>query len=265
MQRRAGKGRDLSTFKRKKTKTAFHMRGKNMSIKLSKEIQKPLIIEGFPGFGLVGAITTEFLIGHLKTELVGEILMPEMPATIAIHENKIVRPVSLYYNEKYNLLIVHSITAPQGLEWKLADKIIEIAKQVNAWEIICIEGVGTSTETDESNAYFFTTREESRNKLTDAGLKELKEGIIIGVTSALMVKSKDIETTSLFAETHSQLPDSKAAAKIIEILDKYLGLEIDYKPLLDTAKEFEQKIKGILNQSSKTETERDRKTMSYVG
>lgn len=233
-----------------------------MDIKLSKDIQKPLIIEGFPGFGLIGAIVTEFLISHLKTELIGEILMPDFPSTIAIHDGKIIHPIGLYYNEKYNLIIIHSITPPQGIEWKISDVITELAKKVNAWELICIEGVASSNK-EEGNAFFYTSREENKKKLTDLGLRELKEGIIVGVTAAMLIK--DLPITSIFAESHSQLPDSKAAAKVIEILDKYLGLEVDYQPLLDTAKQFEEKIKGILDSSQKTTSEADKKVMSYVG
>lgn len=236
-----------------------------MEIKLSQEIHKPLIIEGFPGFGLIGAIATEFLISHLKTELIGEILLPEMPATIAIHNSQIIHPIGIYYNKEYNLIIIHSITAPQGLEWKIADQIIQLAKQVEAWEIICIEGVGSNVPSDEARTFFFTTKDENKQKLKDTKLEELKEGIIIGVTSALMLYGKKQNITSIFAETHSQLPDSKGAAKVIEILDKYLGLKVDYQPLLDTAEKFEEKIKGIMNQSQKTIEERDKKTMSYVG
>ena len=43
-----------------------------MEIKISKNIKNPIIISGFPGFGLVGSIATEFLIEHLKTEKDGD-------------------------------------------------------------------------------------------------------------------------------------------------------------------------------------------------
>ena len=86
----------------------------------------------------------------------------------------------------------------------------------------------------------------------------------MGVTAALMLKS-DMPLNCLLVETHSQLPDSKAAAKIIESLDKYLGLKIDYKPLLKQAQEFEQKFKKILEQTATAGKERDKKTLSYVG
>ncbi|MBU1854202.1 MAG: PAC2 family protein, partial [Nanoarchaeota archaeon] len=69
----------------------------------------------------------------------------------------------------------------------------------------------------------------------------------------------------IFAETHSALPDSKAAAKVIEVLDKYLGLKVDYKPLLKQAEEFENKLKNMIQQTSKTTEESDKKYMSYLG
>jgi len=40
-------------------------------VKLTKKIKNPIVIEGFPGFGLVGTIVTEFLLDHLKCEEVG--------------------------------------------------------------------------------------------------------------------------------------------------------------------------------------------------
>ena len=43
-----------------------------VSLELWKKPKGATIIEGFPGYGLVGPITTEFLIDHLKTEQIGE-------------------------------------------------------------------------------------------------------------------------------------------------------------------------------------------------
>ena len=44
-----------------------------MKIILKKKPKNPTIIEGFPGFGLVGTIASEFLIDHLNTEMIGKI------------------------------------------------------------------------------------------------------------------------------------------------------------------------------------------------
>ena len=71
--------------------------------------------------------------------------------------------------------------------------------------------------------------------------------------------------TCLFAETRSDMPDSKAASNIIKALDNYLGLKVDYKPLLKQAEKFESKFKSILKQSSLAKNEVDQKRLNYLG
>ncbi len=236
---------------------------KRGQITLLKKPKKVTIIEGFPGFGLVGTITTGFLIDHLKCEQIGKHDFEDPPVTLAIHDNKLVDPIGIFYNKKYNIVIVHSITNATGLEWKAADLILDLAEQLDAKEIVTIEGVGSS-ETTECRAFHYTTQQSIKKKLADIGYSPLGEGIIVGVTSALILKSK-MPITSLFAETHSQLPDSKASAKIIELLDKYLGLAVDYKPLLKQAEVFEDRLKTILEQSKKAKDLKDQKNLSYLG
>jgi len=238
-----------------------------MEINLSKELKDVTIITGFPGFGLVASIATEFLIDHLKCELIGKYWFEDLPATLAIHDGKIINPIGIFYNEKYNLVIVHSITPGTGIEWKAANIILTIAEKTSAKRIIAIEGVGVSSVRDEKekiNAYYYSNEQEIKEKLTVIGLEELKEGIIIGVTSVLMMKG-DKNVTGIFAETLSTLPDSKAAAKVIETLDKFIGMEVNYEPLLDQAEKFESKLKDIVTKSQSVSTQRDDKMLNYVG
>ncbi len=228
------------------------------------KIDAPRIILGFPGFGLVGSISTEFLISHLKTEKVGRILLTEMPAMVAIHQKKIVDGVSLYFDKEHNLLLLHGITAPRNLEWELCAIIGEIAAQVKAKEIISLEGVGTGEAKSGQGTFFHATSEKASNQLIGMKIRPLEEGIIMGLSAALLSTTK-LPITCLFAETASELPDSKAAAELIKVLDQYLGLEVDYKPLLEQAQKFEEKLKSLLSSSQKAQEMSEKKVMSYVG
>ena len=219
-----------------------------------------MILEGFPGFGLVGTIATEFLINHLDTELIGKFWFEDMPAAVAIHNGKLIPPIEVHHNKKYNLVIVHALSAPTGIEWKMSDLIMQLADELKAKEIISLEGVGGTN--GKGDVYYYSTGD---NKKLGEAASPIKESIVLGVTGALLLKEKNIPVSAFFVETQSKLPDSKAAAKIIESLDNYLGLEVDPKPLLKTAKEFEEKLKGILEQSKKFKTEREQKTQNYFG
>lgn len=231
-----------------------------MKISLKKRPVHPVIIQGFPGFGLVGTIATEFLIDHLKAELIGEFEYDELPVTVAIHKGKLVKPMAVFYSEEYNLVILHTILNVTGFEWQISEQIVHMAKTLEAKEIICIEGVASPTEGKEESGKIFWF---GKPKLEELGGEPINESIIMGVTAAILLKFNNV--SCFFAETHSQLPDSKAAAKIIETLDQYLGLKVDYEPLIKQAEDFEKKIKGIMQQTNKLKEYKEQKDMSYLG
>ena len=79
------------------------------------------------------------------------------------------------------------------------------------------------------------------------------------------MRAEKVPVSCVFAETHTSLPDSKAAAKIIEVLDKYLGLKVDYKPLLLQAEKFEGKLRNLLTEGQKAQQISEKKKLSYVG
>lgn len=243
----------------------------DFAVMLTKKPKNPIIIEGFPGFGLVGTIATEFLIEHLKTEEIGKVWFEDMPAVIAIHDSKIVNPIGIFYNEKYNIVIVHSISGTSGVEWRTADVVMNIAKELNAKEVICLEGIGSTQEAGDQEvklekikAFYCGNNNTAEDKLTAIGVERLNESILMGIVPALMLKNQN-NLTCIFSETQSNLPDSKAAARIIQVLDKYLGLDVDYEPLLEMAEKFESKLKGLLEKSHQAIKEHEEKKPNYFG
>ena len=233
-----------------------------MKIELSKKPKSPTIVEGFPGFGLVGTISTGFLIDHLNCEKIGRVYFEDAAPTIAIHDGKVIDPISIYYNKKYNLIIVHSISNVLGLEWKAAGIVLDLCKQLSCKELISIEGVGAAGGKG-GRIFYYTTHKAKEKALQKIGIEPLNEGIIVGVTSSLLLKGGH-PMTAFFAESISNMPDSKAAAKVIESLDGYLGLKVDYKPLLKQAQDFENKLKQLLKQGSKTQSQQEKKRLSYI-
>ena len=229
-----------------------------MEINLKKVPKSPIIIEGFPGFGLVGTIATEFLIDHLNPELIGEFHYDKLPATVAIHKNELIKPMAVFHDKKHNLVILHTILNSKGFEFLIADKIAEMAKKMKAKEIISLEGVASTLPDEKTKIFWYGNKAFEK---FDA--EPIKESIIVGVTAAVMLRYKAV--SCLFATTHSALPDSAASAKLIEVLNQYLKLGVDTKPLMKQAEVFEKKLKTFMQQTAQTETEADKKNLSYVG
>ena len=245
-----------------------------MEIVLDKKPKSPVVISGFPGVGMVGAIAAEFLIQHLVTEKIGKVILDKSPALVAIHEGKLIEPFSVYYSKKHNIAVIHSILAVPGTEWQAAVALLKICATLKARELISVEGVASSGTADgeaqdrgssESKIFYYTTSEAKGKALAKQKMESLKEGVIMGPTSAVLIKTTKLPVTCFFAQTYDQLPDSNAAAQVIRALDGYLGLKVDYKPLLKLAAKFEEKLRTIMSQSRQAEDLRDKKQMSYVG
>jgi predicted ATP-grasp superfamily ATP-dependent carboligase len=225
---------------------------------------RPTLIEGFPGFGFVSTIATEFLIKHLGAKSIGKIASDKVQPIAAIHKGELINPLGIFYDKKSNILIVQAVTPVDGLEWELAETINELVKQLKVKEIIGLEGVNSEISGKDPKVFFYSKTKSVQDKLNKLKVLPLEEGIIIGVTGALLMKTTS-PLSCFFVEAHSQMPDNKAAAKLIDTLDKYLKLKIDTDPLVEKAKEFEIKIKDLMTKVSDAKNVREDKTLSYTG
>lgn len=227
-----------------------------MKFILTKKPKGATIIQGFPGLGLVSTIAIKFLIDHLDVEEIGHIESEHIVPLTALHKGRIVNPITLFYNKKFNLIMVQSLTEVTGHEWALATTMMDVAKTIGAKEIIILDSMPSHEES--SDVYYFS----NKNKLK---LKDLKEGIVMGTTAALLLEAKEFPVICLFAETHSQLPDSESAAKIVDALNAYMGLKVDYKPLLEAAKKFEASLRQYMDKAKQVSQNKNDKTIKELG
>ena len=75
-----------------------------MVVELTETPKNPIIIEGFPGFGFVSTIATEFLIKHLGAKKIGRINIPKTTPLAAIKNSEVLDPLEVYYDKKTNIL-----------------------------------------------------------------------------------------------------------------------------------------------------------------
>src|SRR3989338_3165460 len=112
-----------------------------MKFILTKKPKGATIIQGFPGLGLVSTIAIKFLIDHLDVEEIGYLESEHITPLTAIHKSKIVNPITFFYNKKFNLIIVQSLTEVPGYEWELSNVMMELANTVSAKEIVVLDSM----------------------------------------------------------------------------------------------------------------------------
>ncbi|MEM4555065.1 MAG: PAC2 family protein [Candidatus Anstonellaceae archaeon] len=228
----------------------FHM--------LSKpKLKNPVLVEGFPGLGLVGTIAASYLIEKLKMEPLGYITSEQFPPLAAIHNRQPLYPARMYFSKKHNMIVfVSEFVIPIAAVSELAEAIYEFARKNKISKIISLGGIPIKGEQDE--VYAIASLPSLIPQLEKIpSVKMIKEGATTGVTGMLLAKGavEKYPVISLLAESHEGYMDPKAAAMVLDVLRVLLGFELETKTLEDEAKAIDNKVKEALSKVKSVHSE----------
>jgi uncharacterized protein len=219
--------------------------------------KKPILIEGFPGLGLVGTISASYLIEKLKMEPLGYISSNQFPPIVAVHNYKPLFPARLYYSKKHDIIVfVSEFVVPISLVNELAEKIYEFARKNKVSQIISLGGIPIKGEQDE--VYAITSIPKLSEKIEKIPtVKLIKEGATTGVTAVLLAKGAidNYPVISLLAESKEGYMDPKAAAMVLEVLNKLINIKIDTTALEEEAKLIDNQVKSIIGKAKEVHNE----------
>ena len=91
--------------------------------------------------------------------------------------------------------------------------------------------------------------EDALKRLGEIELPILPFGNVNGLSGSLLTRTatKNIPASCLFAEVLNQYPDPRAAASIVNVLNKMLDIDVDAEPLIKEAEEIEERLKELAN------------------
>ena len=102
-----------------------------MQIKLTKDLDFEgfTFLEGFPGIGLVGAMSISYVIEKLGLENIGYLESEEFPPLMSIHDGIPMHSIRIYASEKYKIITIFSeFSIPASTTYKITDALIEFIK-----------------------------------------------------------------------------------------------------------------------------------------
>lgn len=212
------------------------------------KLKDPVIVEGFPSVGLVGAIATEYLSNKLDMKEIGFIKSEDFPPITLVKEGIPKSPIRLYAKE--DLVVIVSDTAvPQKLSGPMARKMAEWALHHSASKVISLGGIAhEERDKIEPKVYSVSPEKKTLKRLKKIGAEPVKLGFLTGVFGLLMMEcyERNIPSYGFLADAHMEYPDAGAAAKVLDVLGKDLGIKIDTKPLLETSNKIEDRMKALL-------------------
>ena len=224
-------------------------------VQKKKRLESPILIAGFPGPGLVGSISTSYIINKLHMEQIAcvesEFIMPG----VIFAEGKLRHPFRLYSNEEGDVcvLVCEAPVLIQGMysvldtvtKWALNNKV----KQVMVLDGFASEGLpnlkrkpiilSSDGEVADAASLIQDFDEAQNNKVeddTDHQKLYPTTAYIGGLGGGLLSSclSNGLPSKALLISTNKGIPDPEGAAILIESLDKITdnkSLEIDTQHL----------------------------------
>ncbi|NPE29043.1 proteasome assembly chaperone family protein [Methanococcoides sp. SA1] len=219
----------------------------------------PILIEGFPGIGLVGNIASQQIIEELNMEYIGSIESRYFPPIAVLYEGLVNMPVRIYENVEHNtIMVVSDIPINPSVSYDVSKALVGWAKSIGVKEVISIAGIATMS--DEYKVFGAATTEEMLEKIKDQ-VEIFQMGTISGISGSVMAECfmQNVPAISLLGATKTQNPDPRAAAVVVNVLNSMYNFSIDTDDLIEQAEKIEiemQKLAEDVRSSEQAPTPR---------
>jgi uncharacterized protein len=215
------------------------------------KLRAPVLIEGFPGLGLVGTISASYLVEKLQMEPLGYITSELFPPLAAVHNKRPLFPARMYFSRKHNIIVfISEFVIPISAVEELSEKIYEFARKSKVRQVISLGGIAIKGEQD--TVYAISSLPELSAQLEKLpGVELIKEGATTGVTGMLLARGavEKYPVVSLLAESQQGYMDPKASAMVLEALKALAKIDIDTSTLEHEAAKIDSKVKEIVGKA----------------
>jgi uncharacterized protein len=220
-------------------------------------LDKPIVIEGFPSVGLVGSIATEYIATKLEMDEVGFIQSDKLPPVTIVKDGVPKSPIRIY--AKNNLVVFVSDTAiPEHLTYDLSRAIVGWAKKHNATRIISVGGIARPDGAAPTGKIYVVGSDEAEIKYVNSKSEKrytpIKLGFLTGLLGILLLHCSEekLPAHAYLTDASLETPDPKAAADVVGAVAEEIGLKVDTASLIQTSEKLEKKINELMRQTKKS-------------
>lgn len=216
--------------------------------------KNPLVIEGFPGIGLVGNITCQHIIEELGMKNVGSLDSRYFPPVAVLFNGIIHMAVRIYESAEHEIVVIISdIPIHPTASYDVSKALVTWMESINARNIVSIAGIATNT--GERRVFGGATTTSMLDKIKDK-TEIFQVGTISGISGSIMSECflRNIPAIGLLGETPSPNPDPRAAVEVVTVLNNIFDLSIDTEKLMSQAEQIEIELSKLAEQVKSTET-----------
>lgn len=204
-------------------------------------LKNPVLIAGFPGPGLVGSISVNYLIEKLQMKQIGCVESEFIIPGVIYYDGRLRHPFRLYSNQEGSLciLVCEAPILIRGIS-SVLNLVMKWCNNNNVQEVLVLGGFSRpGLDNSKREPYIFSSINDYNvqktsfdRKITTTYLEPTT--FIGGIPGGLLSSSlaNNIPCTALFIPSRDDLPDAEGAAIIIDEINK---ITKDEKLKVDTA------------------------------
>lgn len=240
-----------------------------------KKLNSPILIAGFPGAGLVGSISTSYIINKLHMNQIACVESEFIVPGVIYTEGKLRHPFRLYSNKEGNIcvLVCEAPIMVEGM-YSVLDTFVKWALNNKVNEVMVLDGIAVeglpdskrmpiilSSDGREADAANLIHDDNNNSDITNKEEEEKKDdkshsiypstafigGIAGGILSSCL--SNGIASKALLISAARRIPDPEGAAIIIESLSKITNnesLKIDTQQLREQGASLKMRMEKII-------------------
>jgi len=222
------------------------------------ELKNPILVEGFPGLGMVGSIATKYLVKQLKAQKLAVLHSPHFPYHVVVDKKggaRLLRGEFYYWKNEAgenDFIFLTGDSQSQTIEgqFEVANSILDFAEEKNVKTVITIGGYRNEVE-GTPNVVAVSANPVLLKKALDAKAVSSEAGTPIVGTAGLLLglaNFRKMDAVCLLGETRGYLPDPKTAKTVIEVLQGLLDVKVDLTGLdeeIERSKEILGKMQDI--------------------
>jgi uncharacterized protein len=207
--------------------------------------ENPVVVEGFPGIGLVGNIASQQIIDELDMTYLGAINSKHFPPVAMLLEGRVNMPVRIYEStEKEMIVVVSDIPIHPNIAYIVSKSLVDWATSVNARQIVSIAGMPVVGA--DHIVFGAATTEEGLESIREE-VEIFQMGSISGIAGSIMTEcfTRNLPAISLLGSTADPNPNPIAAAAVLKVLNNLYDLSIDTERLVKQAEEIELEMQKL--------------------
>jgi uncharacterized protein len=244
-------------------------------VQRKKKLNSPILVAGFPGAGLVGSISTSYIINKLHMNQMACVESEFIVPGVIYAEGKLRHPFRLYSNEEGDVcvLVCEAPIMVHGM-YSVLDTVVKWALNNKVKEVIVLDGIAVEGLPDSKRMPIILSsdgkaadaanliHDDNNNNNNDVTNKEEKEdddgssiypttafigGIAGGILSSCL--SNGIASKALLIFAARGMPDPEGSAILIESLSKITNnesLKIDTQQLRKQGASLKKRMEKII-------------------